>query len=497
MAPKRSVLGRPLRALLIPWLLVLPLAAQTAGSQPAPGTIVRRAMQLNRARPISFAAAVSSTSVFVGEQITYEMGIYIAEDALQRMRRNPEVVPAPLQGVIAYDLGTASTLPAIEQNGVRAVPHVLARALFPLTPGMLAIPASTVTYAIPRTTSYFSREESATLETRPLRVTVKPLPQSGQPATFTGAIGDLAIRLSVPASPVRIGEPVTVSVRVFGRGNAKLWPRPTLLVDSTMTSAPVRSTERVTVDSSTRVISGTHTFEWILTPVRAGNIQVGVQPYVYFAPAPARYLAATSDAAQLVVADAGSVATPTTGAVTSVATGLADYTSVDVAVPRWWRRVGQGGVVALAVAVVALCVAVFVTVRRRHIREDSAELPKTDAGAQLQALLAASQRPLDEPTVRTLLDAFLQQRVGLTVGELADATNLEGALRRAGVSRDTAHRLLDIRRELDRAVWGAGPRHTSHTLRGALSQAVSRLDAEALPRADAPLSRTPVTRVIS
>lgn len=489
---------------------MMALTVPTLSAQPAPGALVQRTIRLNPRQPVSFDAAVSSTSVFVGEQITYEMGIFIAEEAMQRMRRNPEVVPAPLRGVLAFDLGTARTLPAIQQNGVRAVPHVLARALFPLTPGTLLIPASTMTYALPRSTSYFSRELSATLTTRPLQVTVKPLPERGRPATFTGAIGELSIRLALPSASARIGDPVTVVVSVSGRGNAKLWPRPVLRVDSGAAAPPVLSTERVRVDSSTRVIRGTHDFEWIVTPTRAGALELVVQPYVYFSPERASYETALVTAEQLTVLPQGSVAATGTESPRTVgAPEPSSYTVVDAAVP-WWRRVARGPLIAALVVVCAGCAVCTVAWRRRRMRRPPRGLKTRSTREQLLAVLQRTQADSDTRIVRARLDAYLIDRFRPLVPALGAITQLEALLRQAGVSRPVVERLCAMRDQLDQAAWGPESRPLDEPLRLALLHAIEQLEQEALPReaidnrspvpaaghGDAPLSRSSSPRLI-
>lgn len=457
-------------------------------AQPAPGALVQRSIRLDPSWPVSFDAAVSSSSVFVGEQLTYEMGIYIAEEARQRMRRNPEVVPAPLRGVLAFDLGTARTLPVMQQNGVRAVPYVLARALFPLTPGTLSIPASTMTYALPRSTSYFSREESVTLTTRALQVTVKPLPERGRPTTFTGAIGDVSVRLAIPRPSSRIGDPVRVVVSVSGAGNAKLWPRPALRVESGAAAPPVLSSERVRVDSSTRVLRGTHDFEWIITPTRAGPVQIAVDPYGYFNPERATYETATAAAAQLTVLPQGSVAaTDTEPRPVGGDIDESRYTTVNTA-PPWWRRTARGPLVALLVVVGA----VYAGWRRR--RRSGGARHTRPTGGPLELLIAALQRTQgssDARTIRALLDVYLQDRLQQSVAVLADTAQLDGVLRRAGVSRSVAAQLCALRNQLDQAAWGPASQPLHASLRAELLRSLERIEEEALPREVLATPRTP------
>ncbi len=48
---------------------------------------------------------------------------------------------------------------------------------------------------------------------------VLPLPTTGQPADFTGAIGDFAVQVEATPTDVEIGEPITLTTKISGTGN--------------------------------------------------------------------------------------------------------------------------------------------------------------------------------------------------------------------------------------------------------------------------------------
>ncbi len=53
----------------------------------------------------------------------------------------------------------------------------------------------------------------------PLSVSVKPIPETGRPGSFTGAVGEFDFQVSVSPGIVQQGEPVTVTMKVIGTGN--------------------------------------------------------------------------------------------------------------------------------------------------------------------------------------------------------------------------------------------------------------------------------------
>lgn len=67
---------------------------------------------------------------------------------------------------------------------------------------------------------------SVTLESDALAVKVLPLPEAGKPEGFTGAVGRFGFEATVSPREVRVGDPITVRITVFGEGNLKMVKMP-------------------------------------------------------------------------------------------------------------------------------------------------------------------------------------------------------------------------------------------------------------------------------
>ena len=64
------------------------------------------------------------------------------------------------------------------------------------------------------------RHKPAVSAGQPLSLTVKPVPQSGRPVAFSGAVGrGFSIDVSANRSVVRVGDPISLNVTVRGNGN--------------------------------------------------------------------------------------------------------------------------------------------------------------------------------------------------------------------------------------------------------------------------------------
>ncbi len=95
----------------------------------------------------------------------------------------------------------------------------------------------------------FSRRQAA--QTRPLRatgeplaVTVKPIPQKGRPATFSGAVGqNFTIESSANRTVVRVGDPISLRVTLSGPGDLTGLALPSLTASGSFSTKDFRIPE--------------------------------------------------------------------------------------------------------------------------------------------------------------------------------------------------------------------------------------------------------------
>ncbi|OYV67511.1 MAG: hypothetical protein B7Z72_09550, partial [Gemmatimonadetes bacterium 21-71-4] len=241
--------------------------------------------------------AAGPDTVYVGQQATYDVAVFLNAAMRRRLRRNPTFYPPDMQSVLAYDLAAGGTERAPGGASRCFDALVYRRAIFPLQAGRIVIPPAQLTYSLPVGASFFSREESHELQTDSAVLIAVDPPAAGRPADFDGAVGDLQVRARLePAA--RVGDPLTLTVRVSGSGNVKLYPRPHL--DIPWASA-VPSDVRVHVDTTGRRIGGSKDFDWVVTPRRAGSQVLPPVRYAYFDPGARRYQVAMSSSLRVAV----------------------------------------------------------------------------------------------------------------------------------------------------------------------------------------------------
>lgn len=252
---------------------------------------------------VQFETRVVPETVYVGQQVTYDAVTLIDDATRARLRANPEYTPADVSGVTVYDFpfDTASITNVII-NGGQFRRYAYRRAFFPLTPGNYLVPPATLRYSVPESDGYSSQTRPASVQSAPDTFVALPLPTSGQPVGFTGAVGEFRDTIWTDGAAARMGDTFVVTVRVSGVGNLNLLPRPALQI---AWASIVTGDERVVWDSTGSAVRGAKEFDWIVTPKVTGDMAVPPVRYDYFNPATHRYETATTALVPITVAAAG------------------------------------------------------------------------------------------------------------------------------------------------------------------------------------------------
>ena len=154
------------------------------------------------------------------------------------------------------------------------------------------------------------KSESATLE-------VKPLPPNA-PSGFAGAVGIFSLTTDVKPKSAQVGDPLTVTANVSGRGNFDRVTAPALESDRGWHSYPPTSSFKPDDDVG---ISGTKSFELVLSP---NERKEAVPPLIfsYFDPLKEKYVMLKGDKLPVVV-EGGAVPSATPAIASTSATPIA------------------------------------------------------------------------------------------------------------------------------------------------------------------------------
>lgn len=117
------------------------------------------------------------------------------------------------------------------------------------------------------------------LKSDPIHITAKELPD-GAPASFSGAVGTFGIDASLDKKETKANEPLTLKLRISGKGNIKLVDAPKVEFPPDFETYDPK--ENVSINATSSGVSGTKTFEYLLIPRNSGEFKIMVSPFSYF-----------------------------------------------------------------------------------------------------------------------------------------------------------------------------------------------------------------------
>lgn len=418
-----------------------------------------RAQQTNT-DGVTLRASVSADTVYVGQQVTYTLAVRIPTAVRQRLRRNPEFVPPEPRAMLAYDL----PLSRVGEPGDAVEVHTFRRALFALTPGRYSIGQARLSYALPQSNSFFSREDDRTMRAEGVAFVAIEPPLRGRPSDWAGAVGRWSAALRAEPTVTRVGDPFVLVLRLEGTGNATLLPRPALRIPW---ADVVPQDERVTLDSAPALFGGAKEFTWLVTPREAGAQLVPAVGYATFDPLSRSYQRVSTQAVRVEVR-AGALAELPPRAVSDVQRAplvlrRAPAGAAPLRLPAyvWWTWL------ALLAPLPWLWWRVGARLRRVRRAADA----------------AAPSSP------RALLEQRLKTRTGVDLAAFPTPGALAEALRLEGVTPETAQAVEALRDACDRAGYAAGATTTAREsaagpgLMASATALLAKVDTEARRRA--------------
>ncbi|NQX77491.1 MAG: protein BatD [Gilvibacter sp.] len=132
-----------------------------------------------------------------------------------------------------------------------------------------------------------------------LTIDVKPLPEEGKPANFTGAVGDFKFNISASRNQVDANESLEIRVQAEGDGNLKLFNLPELTLPSTLEVYDPKREENIKTNSSG--MSGSIATVYTVVPQFKGTYPVQPLRFSYFDLTTETYKTITSDGTVITV----------------------------------------------------------------------------------------------------------------------------------------------------------------------------------------------------
>ena len=290
--------------------------------EPAPADPGRPAGQRNFLR-----ALPSKTRAFVGEQITIEWSLCLAE----RQNNYAPTKEPRTDGFWVEDLEVPQSqhgLSLSEQvidGRVYLVGPLMRKALFGLRPGRTTV--TPLEADISRVGFFGAPLRSEHLRADPVPLEIMPLP-AGAPAGFDpSAVGRFTLAAEVDRDHVQVGEAITLRLRIDGQGNLRKIALPALpRLDGWKIYDPKVSVQLNHADE----IGGSKTAEYLLLPEKPGETEIPPLALSYFDTQKTTYLTAKTPPLRLVVTGQAMVQSPTAAVPTPAAAGSENLLAIDV-----------------------------------------------------------------------------------------------------------------------------------------------------------------------
>jgi len=304
-------------------------------------------------KKIAFAELiVPKTTAYVGEVIPAEIRLGISAQVPHRLIDGASLsgqgfttqrMPSPEQTIESingrsYEIVTFKTAITAVRSGTLELAAKDARAVVQLprraSPNRPRSPFDIFGMDDPFSDPFFNNPFGGVGEQREIKFSsetttleIKPLPPNAPPS-FSGAVGNFSLTTEVKPKKAQIGDPLTVTASIAGRGNFDRVTAPVLESDRGWHTYPPGASFKSNDEIG---ISGTKSFEMVLTP---NEEKKAVPPLIfsYFDPLKEKYVTLKGDALPVVVE--GGAAPGATPAIASAATPPPPATAKPTVAPQ-------------------------------------------------------------------------------------------------------------------------------------------------------------------
>ena len=303
--------------------LTLHVVDSSGGAAARGNPNTNRATQPRSVKDLAFAELiVPKKSIYVGESVPAEIRVGIDSSVHfdpQPLLAGPELKTPGLM-VSKSKAGRPTEAEEIV-NGRRIILFIYKVALTAAKLGRLEFPAElniTMQWPQPRPQShspfdmfgmddfytYYSQPTEITIRSDPVVLEVKSLPPNA-PSGFSGAVGNFTMTTNAKPKTVQVGDPITVTSTITGRGNFDRVSAPLVENESGWHKYPPSS--KFTQDDDVG-ISGSKTFETVLSPNEKKH-DLPLFVFSYFDPVKESYVTLRSDLIPIIV-EGGAISAP-------------------------------------------------------------------------------------------------------------------------------------------------------------------------------------------
>ncbi len=311
-----------------------------------------------------------------------------------------------------------------------------------------------------------------TVSSEPLALEVLPFPEKEKPVDFSGLVGRFTIECSLSGSEVHVGDSVTLTVRLSGKGNVNRLPdlkMPSLDHFKSYADEPVFQT-RAGADG----LTGSKTMKWALVPDKEGVYTIPPFTISYFDPNAETYRTQKTKPLTLTVLP-GETQTLVTAPQTEKSKDpskpakqevkeighdiLPIYTSISGLKDDGWlssKAMGPGNLFCWAILMAPFLVLGMVFLGLRLNRKSDQAIYAQRARKAAHVFLKECRRDhKDANGMMTAVRDYMNDRFQLSLGSLTPA-HVPELLMEKGVHPDTADKLRKVLEELEGRIYTGG-----------------------------------------
>jgi len=275
-------------------------------SQPSPQTTQRDSGQ---DKEVFLKAVLPKTSIYKGEELDVAFDLYYRNIRNLQLKKMPDA-----QGFWIEQFPDNSNPPITSAvvNGIQYRKATIKEiALFPNTTGVLTLDPLVLDCEVlipaQRRRSIFDdffddsffndpffggSSRIITVRSDAVKIYVKPLPENGRPASFTGAVGRFQLESTIDTLVTTQNQALTLRYTITGSGNISTLKLPAIDFPNALEVFEPKINKQI--DNKSKPIRGSVTWEYVMIPRRAGTISIPAVVFSYFDPQAEAYRTLTS-----------------------------------------------------------------------------------------------------------------------------------------------------------------------------------------------------------
>jgi len=438
-------------------------------------------------QPVFVTVSVSDTDAYVGQTIFYTVKFYYSVSV-----QNLGIVLPEGQGFLLKQVGKHSEYTS-NVKGKQYKVIEIRHALTTEKTGTFNIPPTIMKMSVLQRQrsrrgffdDFFSSSRPHSVQSKSVKLTISPLPDTNQPADFTGLVGEFTIKSSLDPQKIEAGESTTLSLQISGTGNVQLMPDISM---PEMKNIKMYSDKpEIRIHETSAGFTGQKNMKWALVPQKEGNYAIGPFTLSYFSSKDDQYKTVSTQKMNLIVTPGKQRTTETQ--ITPLAQSLPPvkkevqffqrdilpvHDHADALQINSYYRLSQWQrwIMIIIPPFVYLLVVVFFF---RKTRLKIEKLTAKKALVQFYKKLSTLQSPKDVSEMLKLFYQFLNQRLQRTGGALTP-DEVQNILTHEGIVTEIAVETRSMLNKLEASVYTGQTDQDMDALEESIRELAKKLD---------------------